>query len=55
MSLLPIVFLVLYILCWAGGWYFNAVPPAPNRPYNFGWALPLICIGILGWYVFRPH
>jgi hypothetical protein len=52
-----LIFWVLYILCWVGGWYFSSgTPSAPGRPYNFGWALPLICIGLLGWAVFHlPH
>jgi hypothetical protein len=56
MTLIGLVFWVLYILSWAGGWYFSSGAPAtPGRPYNFGWAMPLVCIGILGWFVLRPH
>jgi hypothetical protein len=40
----------LYIAAWIVAAYFNR-PPNNTGPWNLGWVLPLILIGILGYAV----
>jgi hypothetical protein len=51
MNFLAIVFCVLYIIgFFFSGFYFYK--PVPNAPANYGWTIPYILIGILGYVVF---